>query len=39
MVLAWKSLISLKDRVIRFLKMLWLEIKWFIEDVIAEIKR
>ena len=39
MVLAWKSLISLKDRVIRFLKMLWLEINWFIEDVIAEIKR
>jgi len=39
MVLAWRSLTSLKDRVSRFLKTLWLEVKWFIEDVIAEIKR
>jgi len=38
-VLMLKSLNSWKLRLKKFFKQLWLEVKWFVEDVIAEIKR
>jgi len=39
MVSTLKSLISWKDQLIKGLKRLWLEVKWFVEDVIEEVKR
>ena len=39
MVSMLRYMISWKDRVIRFMRTVYYEIKWFIEDLIDEVKR